>query len=68
MLLAQIIAGISTHAPAQGATCREFDINEKWLHFNPRSRTGSDINGRMYDTDTAKISTHAPAQGATKKL
>ena len=33
-------------------------------HFNPRSRTGSDMAGLFGDW-VPDISTHAPAQGAT---
>ena len=34
--------GISTHAPAQGATIRYNIPLVKLIYFNPRSRTGSD--------------------------
>ena len=56
--------GISTHAPAQGATTRPGTGHGRLSDFNPRSRTGSDRSqgaiSRYRD-----ISTHAPAQGAT---
>ena len=35
-------AGISTHAPAQGATCRGANHQHFRKYFNPRPRTGGD--------------------------
>ncbi len=56
---------ISIHAPAKGATLRRM-LRSLPLHFNPRSREGSDCA----DTDPwamlKQISIHAPAKGATK--
>ena len=34
---------ISIHAPAKGATDKSNAAALRWLHFNPRSREGSDI-------------------------
>ena len=55
---------ISIHAPAKGATLRRM-LRSLPLHFNPRSREGSDCA----DTDPwamlKQISIHAPAKGAT---
>ena len=59
-----VLSGISTHAPAQGATLLGAIPCQKPLYFNPRSRTGSDYKPANTPEGTA-ISTHAPAQGAT---
>ena len=60
-------AGISTHAPAQGATSRSIRFTANSRYFNPRSRTGSDFAGVRLPGEGG-ISTHAPAQGATRKF
>ena len=58
---------ISIHAPARGAT--EFPPHglKLQLHFNPRSREGSD-KAAVYVLDAVTISIHAPARGATPRL
>ena len=55
---------ISIHAPARGATVADKRFLPADLHFNPRSREGSDERDRI-KTDLDGISIHAPARGAT---
>ena len=43
----------------------EPDSFEIYSHFNPRSRTGSDVTADDAPADVQQISTHAPARGAT---
>ena len=64
----QLFSSISIHAPARGATIPLLFLFFPSMHFNPRSREGSDLalSGRyiiMRD-----ISIHAPARGATSIL
>ena len=57
--------GISTHAPARGATAVRALICHGPVYFNPRSCTRSDaINLKL--GELLEISTHAPARGATR--
>ena len=55
---------ISIHAPAMGATERGSDNVDEYIHFNPRSRDGSDKITPDAIQKTV-ISIHAPAMGAT---
>ncbi len=57
---------ISTLAPAQGATHNANNAHIIHQHFNPRSRTGSDMD-IFYRGWLNSISTLAPAQGATSR-
>ena len=36
--------GISIHAPVKGATCAWWTVWTTRMHFNPRSRKGSDLS------------------------
>ena len=60
----QISTLISIHAPAKGATTSAFAKLRQVLHFNPRSREGSDCFIAII-SDYLDISIHAPAKGAT---
>ena len=57
---------ISIHAPAKGATVHSSHGNYFASYFNPRSREGSDLNGKTNIVIT-HISIHAPAKGATRQ-
>ena len=59
---------ILIHAPAKGATQMHFPFPPDTVHFNPRSREGSDeLPGKMR-IGSLRISIHAPAKGATVKF
>ena len=58
---------ISIHAPAKGATRRDYGPTRANTHFNPRTREGCDL-ARRPNMTTALISIHAPAKGATSPL
>ena len=55
---------ISIHAPVKGATITTRDVRMGKMHFNPRSREGSDVrpSGCLLPFG---ISIHAPVKGAT---
>ena len=53
------------HAPAKGATRAYGRSSRQRLHFNPRSREGSDVHFDLRRLLGA-ISIHAPAKGATE--
>ena len=55
---------ISIHAPAKGATQQKQGKDWLDMHFNPRSREGSDVAFHAA-LGTYTISIHAPAKGAT---
>ena len=55
---------ISIRAPARGATLLRVLLPVPALHFNPRSREGSDFV-RSIPAPPAEISIRAPARGAT---
>ena len=55
---------VSTHAPARGATSKEFSRCRDRLRFNPRTRTGCDLYVPPRGL-CLWVSTHAPARGAT---
>ena len=55
---------ISIHAPVKGATGTDTGSNTGLLHFNPRSREGSDKGALRVGKDMY-ISIHAPVKGAT---
>ena len=57
---------ISIHAPAKGATVHSSHGNYFASYFNPRSREGSDLNGKTNIVEHT-ISIHAPAKGATER-
>ena len=59
------VPAISIHAPAQGATGDTLNNRFLEVHFNPRSRTGSDVVVHPLPFLDDLISIHAPAQGAT---
>ncbi len=42
------------------------DMLSDHISFNPRAREGRDINGKLYNTETAIVSIHAPVKGATR--
>ena len=56
---------ISIHAPARGATYKQFCAKRGFSNFNPRSREGSDVLAVENNFSTVFISIHAPARGAT---
>ena len=56
---------ISIHAPAKGATVKYIHNVLSSLHFNPRSREGSDDCTFEIKQVVSRISIHAPAKGAT---
>ena len=56
--------GISTHAPARGATRGLQSRHCGISNFNPRPCTRSDPAGGALEHQ-GQISTHAPARGAT---
>ena len=62
-----MLLGISTHAPAQGATFLLLSVLLTIIDFNPRPRTGGDFPLYPSCKSISRISTHAPAQGATLK-
>ena len=59
---------ISIHAPAKGATSIRYNFKIAIIHFNPRSREGSDESESASDEIFTVISIHAPAKGATLQL
>ena len=56
---------ISIHAPAKGATISRLPASFFLIHFNPRSREGSDRDLPKDMRLLSHISIHAPAKGAT---
>ena len=60
-----ITSNISIHAPARGATIFQRLPSGSLLHFNPRSREGSDFFSNLWHFIFIIISIHAPARGAT---
>ena len=56
--------GVSTHAPAWGATQTATSNNGTKPSFNPRARMGRDRIWRA-NSKRGQVSTHAPAWGAT---
>ena len=56
---------ISIHAPARGATSGIDVYIPDHIHFNPRSREGSDWRTVWLYGPGKNISIHAPARGAT---
>ena len=56
--------GVSTHAPARGATDLSVQVRRSFPRFNPRPRTGGDEN-LCTEYAELRVSTHAPARGAT---
>ncbi len=59
---------VSIHAPARGATTPAAVLCKSGSGFNPRARTGRDVNGQMFSAETWHVSIHAPARGATHPL
>ena len=55
---------ISIHAPAKGATSRNWSIFRPHTNFNPRSHEGSD-HFRNCSFTRVLISIHTPTKGAT---
>ena len=64
--LSTLLDGVSTHAPARGATLLCINCRKRLSGFNPRTRTGCDGGPDEEETDS-EVSTHAPARGATPK-
>ncbi len=58
------LALVSIHAPARGATSTKTVFPWGSISFNPRPRTGGDIQGLQIE-DRREVSIHAPARGAT---
>ena len=56
---------ISIHTPARGVTKTRFICTTYPNHFNPHSRTGSDLNSMYISESVVLISIHTPARGVT---
>ena len=56
---------VSIHAPARGATYPTSFLAPNFLSFNPRTRTGCDMECFHLLTKKNYVSIHAPARGAT---
>ena len=56
---------VSIHAPAQGATDLDYEV-ERAESFNPRPRAGGDLIADAIRSGQI-VSIHAPAQGATSR-
>ena len=59
-------AGVSTHAPAKGATRSIVSVQARACCFNSRPREGGDTKP-VFLSMNALVSTHAPAKGATRR-
>ena len=57
-------AGVSIHAPTQGATM-DGQAGRRWRGFNPRTHAGCDAPASPGTAHTQRVSIHAPTQGAT---
>ena len=58
---------ISIHVPARGTTSENWGSIEVVHNFNPRARTGHDINPWL-KTQGYEISIHVPARGTTQPV
>ena len=56
---------VSIHAPARGATIRDWPARSASARFNPRTREGCDLVGELCPAVQQHVSIHAPARGAT---
>jgi len=56
---------VSIHAPARGATPRDFSTPDTYTSFNPRARAGRDHGPHDEEHHQNDVSIHAPARGAT---
>ena len=61
----RVRAGVSTHAPARGATQGNHSRPRHQSGFNSRAREGRDFPEVAVYTGGDLVSTHAPARGAT---
>ena len=60
-----VLAAVSIHAPARGATCDRSSRGTAQKCFNPRPRTGGDRDDGFDVDGKIVVSIHAPARGAT---
>jgi len=59
-----MVAQVSIHAPARGATIPTSPQHVSHLSFNPRPRAGGD-HEELQNYVWKEVSIHAPARGAT---